>query len=116
MPSDTLSAARLIMPVVFCLGFAASPSQATAEEAARSLDLPGIFASDTFAADMPVAIKWLSSGTHYAQLAEGMNGQRIERRTVAGEVAEIIELSAIAGLPADFKASDYEWQPDAGRV
>lgn len=118
MTLNTLSSlyCRFSLSFLFILGITVPALPTAADEAGRSLDLPTIFAGDTFAANMPAAIKWLPSGAHYALLLQGKKGQQLERRTVAGDVIEVIELSAVAGLSAGFRVSDFEWQPDAGIV
>ncbi|MEH6610733.1 MAG: DPP IV N-terminal domain-containing protein [Halioglobus sp.] len=79
----------------------------------KPLDMQTIFASDTFAARLPMAITWLPNGDSYAFIESDKNGQRIVSRAVdSGQVVTALALSDISGLPANFTLTDFQWQPE----
>lgn len=78
-----------------------------------SLTLEKIFASDTFRAEMPQALQWLSSGRHYAQLESGPGGQAITAYNLSGDPDLSLTLNNVRGLPRDFRVTDFQWRPES---
>ena len=79
----------------------------------KTLNMQTIFASDTFVAQLPSALKWLSDQNRYAFIESDGEEQKILSRAVDAKNNEVLlSLQDIPGLPSDFRLTDFEWRPD----
>lgn len=81
--------------------------------AGKPLDMQTIFASDTFTAQLPTAITWLSTSSTYAFIESDESGQRIVSRTAdSAQTKIVLVLNDVDGLPANFTLTDFQWQSE----
>ncbi len=79
----------------------------------KPLDMQTIFASDTFTARLPAALKWQPDGKSYAFIESDKKGQRIVSRAVDSEQAKTaFALKDVRGLPVGFTLTDFQWRPE----
>ncbi|EED34979.1 dipeptidyl peptidase IV [Luminiphilus syltensis NOR5-1B] len=83
--------------------------------ATKDLTLDAIFTSNTFAADLPTAPRWLSSGDAFTYLETVAAGTVVRVMRVGDTEPELLlALADLPGLPTGFQATDVTWSEESG--